>query len=401
MRRGKWLIGSAFALAFAAPAQAAPVDLGVGADPSAVIDPAGTAHIVYDSSGGQTYCRLPRNATACDVLTALPLDQHDGRVKIFRRAADGFLVIAQASTAENPAGGYGGTWVRVSTDNGATWLAPGLIGIGLRRLDDLALANDGGSVFTVSEDTDSLFFQADPLTIGSEARTLDLAAKPDGSHAGSPYRAEIVQTPQGTLVAAIDTITDTLWRVFAGGDLYTQAAWQPFPARRLRGEGDPDLASGPRGTYLMSTRSIAFQRRDLAAPFVIRSLDAKRSRWRAPKRLAEDRAVTGSGDLAQDARGRLHVAWASSESGVSCVVYARTGTRSSSWFGRSTTLFRTRSDEHKPEGVTLGAGADGRVVAVWGEPGPSVDAGHVWAAPLKQRGGRYHRVRDPYDRPDC
>src|SRR3954449_13473463 len=161
MRRRTCLMGSAFALAFAAPAQAAPVDLGVGSgasagsacalasaapaqaapvdlgggsEPSAVIDSAGTAHIVYDSSGGQTYCRLPRNATACDVLTALPLDQHDGRVKIFRRAADGFLVIAQASTAENPAGGYGGTWVRVSTDNGATWLAPGLIGIGLRRL---------------------------------------------------------------------------------------------------------------------------------------------------------------------------------------------------------------------------------------------------------------------------
>ncbi len=400
MRRGTWLIGSAFALAFAAPASAAPVDLGVGSEPSAVIDPAGTAHIVYDATGGETYCRLPRNATACDVLTPLPVSDHAGRVKIFRRAADGALVIVQGSGATVDDTNYGVTWLRTSIDGGATWQGPLPVGTGLRQLDDLALSNDGTSVFTVSEDLDSMFFQAVPLT-GSEARTIDLDAKPDGTHAGSAYRAEIVQTPKGTVVAAIDTITDTLWRVFGGGDLYTQASWQPFPARKIRGEGDPDLASGPRGTYLMNSRSIAFQRRDLAAPFVIRSFDAKRSRWRAPKRLAEDRSVTGSGDLAQDAKGRLHAAWASSERGISCVVYARTGTRSSSWFGRSTTLFKTRSGERAPRGVTLAAGADGRGVAVWEDPGPEPNAGHVWATPLKQRGGRYHRIRDPYDRPDC
>jgi hypothetical protein len=398
MRRGMWLI--ALALVAAPPAQAAPVDLGVGSDPSAVIDPAGTAHIVYDAAGGQTYCRLPRNAKACDVLTPLPLADHAGRVKIFRRAADGALMIAQGSGASLDGSNYGVTWLRTSVDGGATWQGPSPIGTGLRRLDDLALASDGASVFTVGEDTDSVFFQADPVT-GSEARLLDLNANPDGSHAGSAHRAEIVQTPQGTLVAAIDTITDTLWRVFGAGDVYNQAAWLPFPARRIRGEGDPDLASGPRGTYLMNARSIAFQRRDLAAPFAIRSLDAERRRWRAPKRLAEDRAVTGSGDLAQDARGRLHVAWSSSEAGTSCVVYARTGTRSSSWFGRATTLFKTRSNEREPGAVSLAAGADGRGVAVWEDPGPEPNAGHVWATPLKQRGGRYRRIRDPYDRPDC
>jgi hypothetical protein len=230
---------------------------------------------------------------------------------------------------------------------------------------------------------------------------LDLNAKPDGSHAGSVFQGEIVQTPQGRIVAAIDAIEHTRWRTFAGGDLYSQPAWQPFPPRTLRGVGDPDLATGPRGTYLLNTRSIAFQRRDVDAPFVLRSLDAKRVRWRAPKRAAEDRSVTGRADLAQDGRGRLHLAWASGDSGRSCVVYARTGTRKSSWFGRSTTLFRARGGTHEPENVTLAAGADGRGVAVWGDPGPTVGAGHVWATPLKQRGGRYHRIKDPYDRPDC
>src|ERR1700754_4346249 len=200
MRRGTWLIGSALALAFAAPASAAPVDLGVGSDPSAVIDPAGTAHIVYDAARGETYCRLPRNAKACDVLTPLPVQDHAGRVKIFRRAADGALVIVQGSGATLDDTNYGVTWLRSSIDGGATWQGPLPIGTGLARLDDLALSNDGASVFTVAEDTDSLFFQADPLT-GSEARLIDLNATPSGGHAGSAYRAEVVQTPQGTVVA--------------------------------------------------------------------------------------------------------------------------------------------------------------------------------------------------------
>src|SRR3954454_8158064 len=182
MRRRTWLMGSAFALAFAAPAQAAPVDLGVGSEPSAVIDSAGTAHIVYDSSGGQTYCRLPRNATACDILTPLPVEFHDGRVKIFRRAADGALVIVQAAGADIEGAAHGVTWARTSVDGGATWQGPLPIGTGLARLDDLALSNDGASVFTVGEDTDNLFFQADPLT-GSEAAMVDLNATPGGGHA--------------------------------------------------------------------------------------------------------------------------------------------------------------------------------------------------------------------------
>ena len=216
MRRAIWLIAGALSLAVAAPAQAAPVDLGVGSDPAAAIDPAGTAHIVYDSAGGETYCRLPRNAKACDVLTPLPLPDHAGRVRIFRRA-DGALLIVQGSGADIEGAAHGVTWLRSSVDNGATWQGPLPIGTGLRQLDDSALALDGQSVLTVSEDTDSLFFQAAALT-GSEARMLDLNAKPDGTPAGSAYRAEIVQTPQGRIVAAIDTITDTLWRTWAAGD---------------------------------------------------------------------------------------------------------------------------------------------------------------------------------------
>ena len=212
MRRGTWLIGGAFALAFAAPAQAAPVDLGVGSDPSAVIDPAGTAHIVYDSAGGQTYCRLPRNAKACDILTPLPVEFHAGRVKIFRRAADGALLIVQAVGADiegartaSPGCGRRSTAARPGRARCRS--APACRGSTTSR------SRIDGAVGVHRQRG-----HRQPALPGRPAdrlrgRMLDLNAKPDGSHAGSAYRAEIVQTPQGRWWPRSTPITDTLWRI--------------------------------------------------------------------------------------------------------------------------------------------------------------------------------------------
>jgi len=244
---------------------------------------------------------------------------------------------------------HGVTWLRSSLDDGATWQGPAPIATGLRRLDALAVANDGLSVFTISEELDALFFQAAGFA-APEARMLDLNLKPDGAELGSADGGDVVQTPQGRVIAAIDTVDDTLWRAFGGGDPYDQAAWQPFPAKRIRNEGTPSLSSGPRGTYLMKLPRRPGPARPGGA---VRDplLRHPAHRWRAPKAAAEDRLVFGGGTLQQDARGRLHLLWQTQTSGnTSCIVYARTGTRSSSWFGRSTTLFRTTADALEPTG---------------------------------------------------
>jgi hypothetical protein len=398
MRGGTWLIAAALALVAATPAKAAaPVDLGVGSNPSAVIDTAGTAHIVFNSGDGQTYCRLPRDGKACDVLTPLPLAGAWGELKILRRAADGALLIVQATPADVDDATHGVTWLRASPDNGAGWQDPVPIGTGVPRVDDVALATDGQSVLTVTADTGALLFQADPLA-GRESRLLDINAPPGGSAAGGA----VIQTPQGQVIALVDTVQRTLWRTFAGGDPYSQPAWQPLPAKAIGGESNPDLATGRRGTFLLNRRTIPAQRGP-SAPFAIRSFDARRNRWRAPKAAAEDRTVFGVSALEQDGRGRLHLGWSSSSGRRSCVVYARTGTRSSSWFGRSTVLYRATSYALRPTGVAIAAGADGRGVAVWGNEGSETNPanGHVLVAPLKQRRGRYQRIRDSYDRPYC
>src|SRR5215218_2497852 len=56
-----------------APAVVTPIDLGPGNRPSVVVDPAGTAHILWviENFSAPQYCRLPRGATACDLRSAI------------------------------------------------------------------------------------------------------------------------------------------------------------------------------------------------------------------------------------------------------------------------------------------------------------------------------------------
>src|SRR5262249_60210894 len=118
-----------------------------------------------------------------------------------------------------------------------------------------------------------------------------------------------------------------------------RSAGRPFRGGKVRGEANPRLATGKRGTYLLNWRSIAFQRRDLQAPFVIRSFDSKKLRWRAGVSAAADRAVTGDFAFKEDDGGHLQLGWVDSEAGKNCVVYARTGPKSKQWFGRRATPF--------------------------------------------------------------
>ena len=77
------------------------------------------------------------------------------------------------------------------------------------------------------------------------------------------------------------------------------------------------------------------------------------------------------------------------------MLYARTGPRSSSWFGKTTVLFRTRDSARAPHDVRVGAAPDGRGFAVW------EDATGIAAVPLRQARGTYRAKRNQNDRPAC
>ncbi len=402
MRRLTSLIATIVAVMAAAPASARTIDLGVGQTPTVAVDPAGTAHIVFLTPGGYTYCRLPRNAPACDIRTALPVDRRAGYAQIFRRPADGALLIVQGSQGATEPVEQGVVSLRFSLDGGVTWQGPQPIATGTSAFNWATLALDGQSVALVQAgDSTGFIFERGPFA-GQETRRLDLVARPDGSTFGV-NGGSIATLPDGRMIAVADTGSGTRWRLFGGGEAYDQNAWQPFPARLLRGESGPVVVTGPRGTYLLDHRSLADQRLDDKAPFGLRSLDARRLRWRATKTAGADRTGFGPSILFEDGRGRLHLAWrtVSGSSAASCIVYARTGPRRSSWFGRSTTIARASTTAREAQTVDLGAGADGRGVAVWSDQGDSPGTEHAWVATLRQSAGRYRPIRNPFDRAEC
>ena len=385
------LLALTVALLIAAPAGAqAPIDLGPGQSPAVVVDAGGTAHIVYDTTEGDVYCRLPRGAAACDVRTVLPLPGADGGLAILDRP-DGTLALVRSTPASDDALGTSGrTYVRVSADRGVTWTPATVVAYGTHRFGSVELTGDGQSLLTLQLDTRAANFAQAPFT-GGQTRVLNLNDDPNAN----TYWADMAVLGDGRVLMATGDYSVARWRLFGGGDVYDPNAWATRGGVRRIANGE--LVTGPRGTFLFEHEPLANQRlRPFQAPFAFRSFDTRRARFRAARSAAADRSIFGTSRALQDARGRLHVVADTSGAGRwKCVLYARTGTRRSSWFGRTTVLFRTMDDARAPQNVRLGAAADGRGFALWH------DTTNVWAMPLRQAKGAYRPRVTQNDRPAC
>jgi hypothetical protein len=396
MRKWAGALAVAGLLAGAPPAySAARVDLGPGRYPSMVIDPGGTAHIVFESAGGATYCRLPRGARACDARLGLPLEGSFDPPRIFRRASDGALLVAQADDRDlDDDRAFGTLYVSASFDGGATFSPPAMVRSGTYDFDNFALSADGGALFSLQDTTDGLVFRISPLA-GADPRTLLLEPRSD-----SASESALVKLSGGRVLALANTLGTTRWHVFTGGDVLDGAAWTKHGT--LRHMGDVRLATGPRGTFLLDHRSLERQRVGRAAPFGLRSLDSKRLRWRKARPAGADNAVFGTEALFEDPAGRLHVAGTSfnAERGASCLLYTRTATKKS-WFGRTTMLLRTRNDDRAPHGPVLAADATGRGLVAWYDERGTGATGHVWVMRLRQQHGAYRPIRNPSKRKNC
>ena len=372
---------TAVALVAAPPAVAqTPISLGAGEVASVSVDSAGTAHIAFDSGAGagSTYCRLPRKARACDVRSFLPLEGAVGP-HIFERG-DGVLVLVVAASE--------GTFARTSPDRGVTWSAP--LAISPAGVAAVALAPGEQSVFSVGYGTSVVNVRHLPFT-GGETRALNVLFGDN-----PPFSADLTVLADGRVVVIFGDGDRIRWRVFGGGDPYDINAWATSGV--VEGVSDGELVGGPRGTYLFEHRSLAAQRTgSFAAPFAMRSLDSRRLRWRGARTFAADRSIFGSSTAIQDARGRLHVVGNTPGAGITtCVLYTRTSARRTSWFGKTTVLFRTRENDRTPQAVRVGAAPDGRGFAVWQDK-----VGQMWATPLRQARGKYRPRANQNDRPAC
>jgi hypothetical protein len=365
-------------LAIAAPAgAAAPLNVGTGKVPVVAMDPAGTAFIAWQTDTTIGFCRLPRRAQACDARAELPFAyEFSGghRLHLVRRD-DGALLLVLSRNREASSGE---TVLFASADAGASWSGPAVIAGGSYGFDHVALTGDGGSLMTVSGSIDRLTFQRTPLG-GGETRTLELG---DGLVADP----DVMTLPDGRVLLVWYHSGEGIgWRVFGGGDPFDVNAWGA-PRLEPSSGGQPLLVKGRRGVFLLYQRSSITQNVTARiAPWALRSFDAKRNRWRAPRQAGGDRFVYGDSDFEQDAGGRLHIASATAGGPTKwgCVVYTRTGRRSSQWFGPTTVLFRTRDPQRLPSFARLGVAADGKGIVAWTDKQDG-----IWVQSLKQKPGR-------------
>jgi hypothetical protein len=377
------------ALFCASPAQAAftraPIELGPGDgnSPSAVVDPAGTAHIAWGIAEDLIgYCALPRGARSCARTTTLSLDARDGRPVILRRPQDGALIVV-ASRDDIDADPDESTWVFTSLD-GVNWSGPVPIGLGIADLDAAVLTADGQAVdLLAADDTNTNRFQRAPLAGPPATLVLNLATAPDGTTTDYIYPGDMVRLRSGRTLAFLGSPADGfVYRILTGADPFADAAWQPWPGKRVSKESDdPRPAAGPRGAFVMYEGHILDQVYG-AAPEVVRRLYGG-NRWGRPRGLFyEVTANTTSADLAQDAKGRLYaVVLGYSDSGRrSCIAYARSASRKR-WFSHAVSVHQTLKDAEKPGRLRLAVAPTGGGVVAWSTTGTPAAARVQWLKP--------------------
>jgi hypothetical protein len=331
IRRAGWMAVLALAAWGAAPASAEPVlELGMGSQPSAVTDVAGTLHLAfrrYQAPAQLLYCRVPAGGGPC---APVQIGRDAGTPYLLLRPQDGVLIALFASL--DPALAQV-TSIAASADGGTTWTGQSPVGVGMHSISDAELSPDGAFVDTVYVDAEDVLFQRVPLGGGLEQRIVRLGPNhdvrvPRVTHLPDGRPAVIARFASGRLGVRVPAV---------GADPDDQSVWAP--AASLRGLRDGDASdgdSGPTGTWLLATS----ERRTPAG-----ILPVNVWRWRArgfedPQRIGAlarttRQAIGGARDtnivaLDVDLAGRLHAAWplgTSACGGQNCIVYRRTDRR--------------------------------------------------------------------------
>jgi len=311
-----------------------------GTHPDVYVDEAGTAHIVWndgrgDDSDAAVYCRLKRAAKACDTLTTLVWDKTYGagdgpqyntdyEGPRIVRVGDQLLVLSHRypTVSDKPDGASSHTTVAwVSNDGGSTW-SGGVI-VGKRTLGQLAVVNAGNSPAITN-------IAYDPFCGG-----MCVTAYRSGSYQGaegvinadpnSNYSGTIANTSIG-LIAGMADAGGTMWlRQWNGAEPITSPANWPAASPALPGS-EPDLASGPSGTFLLSRVGLTGGRRVTRVQPGLSLTN--------PVTITPDSSYEGV--LDEDPGGGLRTLWTTSGEGGG--LHMRTATSPTAGFGKPQTL---------------------------------------------------------------
>ena len=364
-------------LAFAAPAAAVqqPVGLGVKpftltSDPNAKkvnvgVTADGTGVFAWDvTAPGDdplVVCRVPRGQRACASPQTIPLPLESfGEPQVLVAGATVVLVTHR---------GYGtgeGTYAIVSTDNGATWGTPAVVGD--VEPGQAALWPATGMVALTDDVVDSTKFQAAPLGGPAPATHALLGAS------GQGYSGTIGFDGANPMVA-FDDLHQAFLRIWSGaGNVNDAASWGA--AQPLGALSELRIATGPKGNVLMAKRETPNGTR-----YVARRFD--------PATHAFGKAVSLSGpfklesdvifrDVFEDPGGNVAAVWDANHSygSHSDPLRYRVSTDGGVTWKRERTLVSHVDDS--AFNLQLGAAADGGGFLAW----DSNDHGPLKAVPI-------------------
>jgi hypothetical protein len=384
------------------------VALGLTAGPpSAVTDGAGTLHAVWrDGSHNVGACEVPAGGTACTPRVIAGFQSFVGNPHLMLRPQDGALIVVVAGSddAERNV-----TFALTSLDGGATWSAPAIVGIGRYVIDHAALTPDGAAVDTL-EDSHDMAWQRVPLAGPPETRIVSLRSEPSGARTSFSFDGNVAFLPDGRpMIVAYSSGSSpggVRYRVLRPrADPYVNASWTSWSAAPALSGVSADVAFGPNGIWAMTQDSIAagqdlrvwrFDGRRFARPRALGTIGG-----RATTNVVGDKPVIGGGlDFAQDAGGRLHVAWARSDicgRGRECLVYRRNEPRG---FGPPV-IYPLPLGARRPATVSIAANEGGSGWMVWRENGAAPTFATPLATPPRgsrigsRRIGRSRRVTVP------
>ena len=355
------------------------IDLGPGFNPDVAVDENGTAHFVWDAFDETIrYCSIPAGETRCPTIIALrdsdePEDDQSSGPRVLTREPGEVYLISRRCCNDSARPGGERTSLFISTDGGQSFSRP---------TDATDRAPDGDAVvgpgqFSFSQiarsATSGLVYQAAPLQGGAVTGGANLSeGSPDGSFPNSGGTVGLVDSE--TPIAAMHSLQGSVYyRIFnSPGDPNNLGSWGPMV--RLDAGSEPDLATGPRGVYLMNLNAGI----GAASAYQIRKLDNGTRSFAPPQDLTQRATNPVFGELHQDNGGNLHALWRDGE--------GRLRYRPSvdgTTFEQERTLANTTEDGDIVN-IDAGAGVNGKGWAVW-EDGPTGSRGPLRAAPIDAR----------------
>ena len=259
-------VGAVLSMLAAVPAGAAtPFNAGTGREPQVAVDPSGVGHVVWQIEDGDDrigYCRVPKNATACDLTRELSFPQGgastvgQGSPQVFAPSASKVVIVGACFICGTGGGATDRSFRWISSTGGLTFpAAPAEIANGLDPEGDGAYVEAGDVVVGIGQSVSG----GSRILAGPTALATAPVSVLAGGHGYSP---SVVRVPgHNQLVAAGSSLDAISYSVFSGAltpsSINTAANWSGAqPPTPPVDDDQSSLGAGGAGVFLAFKRFI-------------------------------------------------------------------------------------------------------------------------------------------------